>query len=207
MKKYFYNLFCLLSFITLISSFATATTHIITVTDFQFSPDTMTVASGDTVTWQWQSGFHTTTANGIPEGAEQWNELLDSLHTSFTYVVTVAGTYHYISVPDLPTMTGTFTLPGLVGIDPLNNSLFTFAIEGNLVQNQINISYSSAINVQTDIALYNLSGIRLQTLLHENIPTGKHENIFALLEDFPVGMYLVIMRAENVFLTRKIVIQ
>ncbi|MBK9731657.1 MAG: T9SS type A sorting domain-containing protein [Chitinophagaceae bacterium] len=208
MKKYFYNLLCLLTFATIIPSVATATTHIITVTNFQFSPDTLTVAGGDTITWQWESGFHTTTANGIPEGAEQWNELLDSMHTSFTYIATVPGTYHYISVPDLPSMTGTFTIPGAeVGIDDVALSLVSFDLVSNLVHDEVFISYTVLANTSIDVALYNISGVRLQTLLHEKVTVGKYQSSFYFNQTFPAGMYFIRMQSGSSFTTRRMMIQ
>jgi plastocyanin len=68
-----------------------AASYTIEVNDTAFSPDTLSILVGDTITWVWISGSHTVTSNGIPPGAAPFNELLDSLHTSFTYKVIFEG--------------------------------------------------------------------------------------------------------------------
>lgn len=206
MRKIKLALFCLPVYF-LFAFQAMAVTHIITVSDFQFSPDTLTVSTGDTVTWQWLSGFHTTTANGIPDGAQQWNEIIDSLHPQFSYLVSKAGTYHYISIPDLPGMTGKFTLPGPVAISPVLQAPFAFEIAGNPVRQQVHIVYSVNVVTRADLALYSLTGIRLQTFFAGNINTGKHENSFELKDALPAGMYMVVMQTGNFILTRKLMVQ
>ncbi len=69
-----------LFFLSLIffSSSAFCTNHMVDVANFAFSPSTVTVMVGDTVTWNWVSGTHTTTCNGtsgtsLPPGATPWD--------------------------------------------------------------------------------------------------------------------------------------
>lgn len=207
MKKYIFPLMCLAAVIFCLPPVTMAANHIIAAADFQFSPDTMTVESGDTVTWQWESGFHTTTANGIPDGAMQWNELLDSMHTSFSYVVTVAGTYHYISIPDLPSMAGRFTLPAPAGINTVAQSPFSFELMGNLVRDRVIISCVSRITAGAVITMYNQSGQRVQTITGTTMLAGKHEYTFYLEEVFPAGLYFIVLQVQDAALSRKMVIQ
>ncbi|HUM48310.1 MAG TPA: T9SS type A sorting domain-containing protein [Chitinophagales bacterium] len=206
--KNIYCLFLIFAVVVFASFFTQAATHTITVADFQFTPDTMTIEPGDTITWQWINGIHTTTSNGIPSGAAPWNALLDSMHTSFTYIATEPGTYHYISVPDLPSMTGTFTIPGAeVGIDEVALSPVTFDLVSNLVHDQVFISYTVHTNAIMDLALYNISGMRLQTLLHEKATVGKYQSSFYLQETFPAGMYFIRMQSGSSFTTKRMMIQ
>lgn len=205
------NIYCLIFIfvvVALVPSLTKAATHTITVADFQFTPDTMTIEPGDTITWQWINGIHTTTSNGIPSGAAPWSALLDSMHTSFTYIAIVPGTYHYISVPDLPSMTGTFTIPGAeVGIDEVALSPVTFDLVSNLVHDEVTINYTVHTNSAIDIALYNISGMRLQTFLHIKVTTGKYQSSFLLQEAFPPGMYFIRMQSGSFAVTRKVMIQ
>ena len=76
-------------------SAASAADHPITVANFQFTPSTVNAVVGDTITWTWVSGMHTTTATMVPAGARRWNKPMDVSHTRFRMTVTVAGTYHY----------------------------------------------------------------------------------------------------------------
>lgn len=77
-----------------------ATKHIIMSTaNFTFDPNFIgTVMVGDTVRWNWTSGFHTTTSAIIPPGAVAWNAVLSSTSPYFEYPVVRAGTYNYICV-------------------------------------------------------------------------------------------------------------
>ena len=88
--------FLLLAALLLGSVSATfAADHRVTVADFQFTPKTVNARVGDTISWTWQNGMHTTTSVTIPAGATAWNAPIDSSSTRFRIRLTVAGTYHY----------------------------------------------------------------------------------------------------------------
>lgn len=76
-------------------SAAFAADHRVRVSDFRFGPRTVNAVVGDTVSWMWQNGMHTTTSLSIPSGARPWNAPLDVTHTRFRTRLMVAGTYHY----------------------------------------------------------------------------------------------------------------
>jgi plastocyanin len=64
--------------------------------DFQFSPDSLEVAVGDTVTWVNQGASqHTTTSGeiGAPDG--KWDSGVLSSGGSFAHVFAAAGNFHY----------------------------------------------------------------------------------------------------------------
>jgi plastocyanin len=77
------------------ASAARAADHMVTVSNFVFTPSTVNAAVGDTISWVWQNGMHTTTAVSIPAGARRWNKPMDVSHPRFRMRVTVAGTYSY----------------------------------------------------------------------------------------------------------------
>ena len=72
-----------------------AADHRVRVSDFVFTPSTVNAVVGDTVTWMWQTGMHTTTSTSIPPGARSWNAPIDSVNTRFRIKLRVAGTYNY----------------------------------------------------------------------------------------------------------------
>lgn len=76
-------------------SVASAADHRVTVSDFVFTPSTVNAVVGDTVTWVWRNGMHTTTSISIPSGARSWNAPIDSVNTRFRVKIRVAGTYNY----------------------------------------------------------------------------------------------------------------
>ena len=72
-----------------------AADHRVTVSDFRFTPSTVNAVAGDTITWTWRNGMHTTTSTNIPVGARSWNAPMDSANTRFRVKLRVTGTYSY----------------------------------------------------------------------------------------------------------------
>jgi plastocyanin len=93
----------------LINSVTFATTHVVSVSSFMFSPNTLSVSVGDTVKWQWVDGTHTTTSLTIPAGASSWDSPMTNANQTFSYRVAIAGTYNYQCTPHAGIMTGSFT--------------------------------------------------------------------------------------------------
>ena len=60
-----------------------------------FSPNSLTLAVGDTIEFRWSSGTHTTTSTAVPTGAAVWDAPLTSSSTYFKYIITKIGTYNY----------------------------------------------------------------------------------------------------------------
>ena len=88
-------------------SAASAADHRVRVADFAFTPATVNAVVGDTISWKWQDGMHTTTSVNIPAGAMPWNALIDVSHTQFRIRLTVPGTYSYQCTFHIPQgMTG-----------------------------------------------------------------------------------------------------
>jgi plastocyanin len=78
--------------------------------EFYFDPIGLFVQSGETITWEIQSGTHTSTAyeegNGpasvtrIPEGADAWDSgTLGEQGATFNQTFETAGTYDYYCIP------------------------------------------------------------------------------------------------------------
>jgi plastocyanin len=80
---------------------ARAATHEVAISDFAFSPATLTIAAGDTVTWTNNDPVvHTATST---TGAFDSGDLAEG--DSFSVTLTTPGTYDYLCTPH-PTMTG-----------------------------------------------------------------------------------------------------
>ena len=89
--------------------FVSATIHQVSVSNYQFSPQTLpNVLVGDTIDWIWQNGAHTTTSTTIPAGAAAWDEPMNGTSTTYRYIVAVAGTYNYLCTPHASDMLGSF---------------------------------------------------------------------------------------------------
>ena len=80
---------------------ARAATHAVEISDFAFSPATLTVTVGDAVTWTNSDPIvHTATST---TGAFDSGDLAEG--DSFTFTFTTPGTFDYLCTPH-PTMTG-----------------------------------------------------------------------------------------------------
>ena len=113
-----------LLYLLLLFSFSLkAETHIITISNFQFSPSNLNVLVGDVIRWEWAEGFHNTASLTIPPGADPWAAPVSTAGFSYEYTVTTPGTYNYQCEPHAGFMLGSFTASGVVPV-----SLSSFAI-------------------------------------------------------------------------------
>ncbi len=103
-----------------------ATTWTVTVSNFQFSPATVNAVVGDVIQFNRQAGFHTTTCGAglpgtsLPTGAMEWDSPMTSSVTTFSYTVTVAGTYNYGCTPHFQNgsgMVGTIIVSGVLAVN------------------------------------------------------------------------------------------
>jgi plastocyanin len=85
-----------------------------------FSPSSVTVAPGETVTWVWAGVFHSSTSDS-QSGAEVWDSGIISTG-QFSHTFTTPGTYPYYcslhSMPGGTAMNGTVQVTGLTTPTP-----------------------------------------------------------------------------------------
>ncbi len=111
------------------SSSSFCTNYTVNVQNFSFAPATVNAIVGDTITWVWVSGTHTTTCDGVvvgtslPPGATPWDEPINSTITTYSYVLTVDGEYDYVC-----TFHG---MPGVIMAVPLPVELTSFTASLN----------------------------------------------------------------------------
>jgi plastocyanin len=99
-----------------------ATNHEVQVSNFQFTPATVNALVGDTITWVWKQGGHTTTSLSVPAGATSWDKPIKKSAQTFSYTLTVEGTYTYDCAIHAPNMAGTIVVSGVL---PVTLSSFT----------------------------------------------------------------------------------
>ncbi|HSN61077.1 MAG TPA: T9SS type A sorting domain-containing protein [Ferruginibacter sp.] len=108
---------------------AKAGTHIISVSNFQFTPSNLNVAVGDVIRWQWASGFHNTASLTVPAGADTWaSPYLTATGDYFEYTVVAEGPYEYYCDIHGVSMSGSFTASAVV---PVSLSIFTVSNKSN----------------------------------------------------------------------------
>jgi len=93
------SIFSIIALLMIISN-SNATEHIVlaqgtTIPTDIFVPDTVNAVVGDTVTWIYVDGFHTTESTVVPSGAASWANNLISTDTTFSYELTHEGVYNY----------------------------------------------------------------------------------------------------------------
>ncbi len=155
-----------------------ATNHSIQAGDFSFTPNSIQVTVGDTITWTWVAGIHTTTSTQVPSGAPTWDNPLDATHTSFIYKVTVAGQYNYqCTFHVLMGMTGTITA-NPIAIKPISGSV---PKQFKLYQNYPNpfnpvttIKFDVSKAVSVKLMVFDLRGGMLITLVNQRLNIGSY---------------------------------
>ena len=81
-------------FVLFLSSVQAQSNHFVNVSNDVFTPSTITITLGDTVTWKWISGAHTTTSDSTT-GMNTWDSPIDVNHQIFSFVITSPGLHAY----------------------------------------------------------------------------------------------------------------
>lgn len=103
----------------LMVSQVSAATHIVTVRNFEMDPVNVNAQIGDTIQWNWESGFHTVTsgdnstctADGI-----YFDEFITSVNATYSFVIpaNAPAVIGYFCGPHCPSMPGTITVTNTV---------------------------------------------------------------------------------------------
>lgn len=185
------------------TSFATIKT--ITVQNFSFTPANTSAFVGDTIKFQWVGGSHTSTCNGtsgstLPAGAASWNVTMSSAGSTFMYVLTTAGSYHFVCIPHSPSMAGNLTVTPATGVNTiLSNIPESFSLNQNF-PNPFNPSTKIKFNIAkaglTKLSVFDLSGKEVSTLVNENLSAGSYSVNFNAI-NISSGVYFYKLQAEG----------
>jgi plastocyanin len=196
-------------FLFLLSFRINAATWVIETFDFEFSPANLqNVLVGDTIKWQWLGGFHTTTSTSVPTGAAAWDSPLDAGNQTFTYVVTVAGTYNYKCTPHFPNMVGSFTA-NVIGISPITSEVpQRFELRQNY-PNPFNPATTFRFRIPeksfVKLVIYNSLGAEIETLVDEELPPAVYEAEWDA-SNYPSGIYFYRIETLNFSNTKKMIL-
>lgn len=179
----------------LIGLLGNATQWTVAVSNSQFTPATVNAVCGDTITWAWASGNHTTTSTTIPTCATAWNAPITSTSITYTLVVPCAGTYNYKCNPH--GFTGVINVTCASGVTNISNDFSSSAFPSPFMS-KFTIEFSSA----DLISLYNMVGEKIKTI---NVVQGQNK-IEVNAADLREGIYFYcIIKEGAVIETRKIV--
>ena len=136
------------------------------VIDFEFQPAEHHIAVGDSVTWNFTAGGHTSTSvKGQPDS---WNSVSEGTNTagsSFTKVFHKPGRYQYVCTPHHAFMKGVIE----VGTDTVVDSLDNF--KSTRRGNQVKLSF--LLNEPATVT-YRLKGPSRRTVKSGRLAKGRH---------------------------------
>jgi plastocyanin len=136
------------------------------VVDFEFKPAERRISVGDSVTWNFTAGGHTTTSlRGQPDS---WNSMPEGTNTagsSYTKVFNTPGRYQYVCTPHQTFMKGVVE----VGTDTVVDSLddFRSTRRGNRVKLSFMLNEPATVT-------YRLKGPSPRTVKRGRLDDGTH---------------------------------
>lgn len=136
------------------------------VVNYEFKPREQRIAVGDSVTWHFTAGGHTTTSvRGQPDS---WNSMpggTNSAGSSYTHVFDTPGRYQYVCIPHQGFMKGVVQVGADTVADTLDN--FRTRRRGNRVKLSFRLN-------EPAIVTYRLRGPSRRTVKRGRLGTGAH---------------------------------
>jgi plastocyanin len=199
--------FGIIAILTGISCDAYATKYTISFAYTYYTPNTLTVAIGDTVEWQGDFSIHPLVWDVIPAGAKP--DMEGSLATSLFYVVKVGGTYSYYCTahggPGGQGMSGSFST-GESDVKASHQAKTDlFHIMPNPATRMTMIGFSLAQACTTVITISSSDGKIIAVPVNTYLPEGNQ------MVDFDAsrlasGVYSVTLEANGVKISKQLVV-
>ncbi len=185
------------------------TTHIVHASNYTFTPADLTIVQGDTVTWVWDEGTHTTTSDSTT-GTDVWDAPLDQNDPTFSFVLTYPGVHHYhCKFHASLGMVGTITVQVPTSVTEENNQT---PIKYQLDQNYPNpfnpateIRYSIGKSGLVQLNVYNILGKRIKSLINQIQSAGNYDVSFNA-GNLPSGIYFYKLSTKNYNKTKKMIL-
>lgn len=180
-------------------------THDVTVQNFSFSPQSLTINTGDIVKWTNISGTHNVRANDNsfysgPAAPAPWE---------FTHTFTTAGNFPYYCEPHQSMgMTGTIIVQNPAGVGDEEMLVDQFELEQNYPNpfnpsTRINYSVPSASFVR--LKVYDILGNEVTILVNEEKPAGEYQLEFDASE-LTGGVYFYQLTSNSFVDTKKMIL-
>jgi plastocyanin len=208
-KKIFSRLILLLFLIVIAANTYSQVVHTITITDFAFTPNNLTVMVGDTVRWSYTSGSF---AHNVKADDGSFTSGAPALPPwTYDHVFTSASNNPYYCEPHGGSggsgMSGVVIVQNPVSVD--DDDLVVDEFE--LLQNYPN-PFNPSTNIEFRISdrgfvslkVYNILGGEIATLVNEEKERGVYDITFDAT-GLSSGMYLYKLQAGNFVETRKMI--
>jgi plastocyanin len=141
--------------------------------------DTVHIHLGDTVTWNWVTGFHTVTSgtdSGDPNAGLMFDQPLDNAHTSFSFQFNTPGYFPYFCFVHEGAMAGYVHVWASTGVpsSPVAKIGFTRDPSPNPTHRGVSFAFtlSAAGRVQADV--FDANGRRVVRLIDIDMTAGAH---------------------------------
>ncbi len=175
------------------------TTQTVQVSNYQFTPSSLTITQGDTVKWVWVNGMHTTTSDST-SGIDVWDAPIDQNHQSFSFVFSSPGVHSYYCRFHVSLgMRGTITVQPLTSVTKLEQLPSNYILDQNY-PNPFNpattIKYALPMESKVKLILYNSIGQVVRVLTNKIEPAGYHE-INLNSGNMASGVYFYLLSAES----------
>ncbi len=173
---------------------------------FGYSPSSVTVNVGDTIVWMGNfAAPHTLVSESIPSGAASWSKT-DMTGTSFSYVVTVPGTYNYECTIHVSLgMVGSFTAAA-AGVDaPQAISMIMEPVYPNPAVNESMVDFTLDQPAHVTLRIFNALGDLIQTPTNEDMGAGSHMLMLST-KSFASGTYEYVLQAGSSVLKRSVLV-
>jgi plastocyanin len=175
----------LIAAIFLMATRSLATTYMVDVANYSFTPSTLTVHPGDVIMWMWVSGAHTTTSTTIPTGATPWNSNISSATLSFAYTVpSILGVYNYYCTIHPTLMIASFTVVSATEV-PVVNPTPLFSMYPNPVSGQVHLRFDKS-GIPIFVTLNDMAG---EEVLRKEYMAIDETDIS--LQGIPNGSYVI----------------
>jgi plastocyanin len=195
--KIFTRLF-LIAFL-MVARLAFATTHIVQVSNNQYSPQNLTVNQGDIVQFQWHSGSNQTMSNTNAWPMFQMN----SSNTVKALAMNSAGTYDYHSM-NTAGMSGSIVVRVVSGLKDIKTAP-TLNAYPNPTRGETTITINQAGSEKYTIRISNAIGRMVKTV---EVPQNATEGISVDISNLPSGFYFYSLLVNDKMLeTKRLILQ
>lgn len=165
----------LLTIILSTASSGLAATHSVTITEFMFTPSSLTIALGDSVHWTNMGTVHHTVTSGLPctfDGNFNSGTLLPG--QGFGWKFTTPGSFPYFCNFHCPTMTASVSIdPASSGAESVKPAVLLAASPNPFVmRTTIALQLSEARPVR--LSIHDVDGRLVAVLFDQTLPAGRH---------------------------------
>jgi plastocyanin len=187
-----------------------AAQHTITNVGTSFSPDSLTIDAGDTITFSLGS-IH----NAVEVTHETYNANGTISNEGFsvpmgggTVVFPNVGTYYYVCQPHASLgMKGIINVVSPTGVVSPSIGIPEVVVFPNPAKDIIAISYTLISVAQVNIRLITITGAEVASLLDEKQNAGMHQSSFTFNSAFNPGIYFLSVNTDNNSYVKKIIIE